>query len=194
MDINKGGCSHYCHNITDGGYICACYTGYIISQENRKRCEDINECATGQHQCSQICTNLNGSYACSCRHGFQLSDNLSGVCRAEDDEVMLLFADGQEIRAYNFRNREEIDVIAHEKRIQAVDFDPVREYIFWIDSHDNTIKRSYMVNARGGKVKIGFAQDLDMKSNYIFFFFFYFYYMKILVKVHFIKIRTCFLL
>ncbi|XP_043497943.1 low-density lipoprotein receptor-related protein 2 isoform X2 [Polistes fuscatus] len=165
LDSNKGGCSHYCHNITDGGYICACYPGYIISKANRKRCEDLNECATGQHQCSQICTNINGSYACSCRQGFQLSDNLSGVCRTEDDEAMLLFANGQEMRAYSFHNKEEIDVISHEKRIQAVDIDPAKEYVFWIDSHDNTIKRSYMVNAKDGKVKIGHAQDLDMKTD-----------------------------
>lgn len=165
-ETDRGGCAHQCHNITDGGYICACYPGYIISQDNRKHCVDIDECQTGQHQCSHICTNLNGSYACSCRQGFQLSDGHSGVCRVEDDEVVVLFANGPELRAYDLHTKEEIDVIDNEKRVQAIDFDPRTEYIFWIDSYDNTIKRSYMVNAKEGEAKIGHAQDLNMKSTY----------------------------
>lgn len=165
LDSNKGGCSHYCHNITEGGYICACYPGYIISQNNRKHCEDINECVTGQHQCSQLCTNLNGTYSCSCRQGFELSDNRSGVCRAVDTNMMILFANGPGIRAYDPYDKQEIEVIANEKRVQALDFDPRSEYVFWIDGYDNSIKRSYMVNAKDGQVKIGYAQDLNIKSE-----------------------------
>ena len=165
-DNDRGGCAHVCHNLSDGGYICACYSGYIISQDNRKHCVDVDECQTGNHQCSHICTNLNGTYTCSCRHGFQLSDRHSGVCRAEDDNVIVLFANGPELRAYDLRTREEMDVVDNEKRVQAIDFDPRTEYVFWIDSYDNTIKRSYMVNAKEGKAKIGHAQDLNMKSTY----------------------------
>ncbi|XP_070148921.1 low-density lipoprotein receptor-related protein 2 [Polyergus mexicanus] len=162
---DRGGCAHECHNITNGGYICACYPGYIISPDNRKHCMDIDECQTDQHQCSHICTNLNGSYACSCRQGFQLSDRYSGVCRAEDDNIVVLFANGPELRAYDLHTREEMDVIGNEKRVQAIDFDPRMEYVFWIDSYDNTIKRSYMVNAKEGQAKIGHAQDLNTKID-----------------------------
>jgi low density lipoprotein-related protein 2 len=35
---NRGGCEHHCMNLTDGGYICACYSGFIISPDNRKKC------------------------------------------------------------------------------------------------------------------------------------------------------------
>ena len=168
-EANKGGCSHYCQNVTDTGalsmtdapprgYICACYPGYIISEDNHKHCEDINECAKGQHFCSQLCTNLNGSYACACRDGFKLSDNLSGVCKAEDDKVMLVFGSGQEIRGLNLYKNEEVDVVVNEKRVNAIDFDPKMEYIYWIDGHDRTIRRSAMVD--GKMVQIGFAQDL----------------------------------
>lgn len=176
LDSNKGGCSHYCHNITEGGYICACYPGYIISQNNRKHCEDINECVTGQHQCSQLCTNLNGTYSCSCRQGFELSDNRSGVCRAVDTNMMILFANGPGIRAYDPYDKQEIEVIANEKRVQALDFDPRSEYVFWIDGYDNSIKRSYMVNAKDGQVKIGYAQDLNIKSNFFLQFMILYYY------------------
>lgn len=127
---------------------------------------DIDECQTGQHQCSHICTNLNGTYACSCRQGFQLSDGHSGVCRVEHDDVVVLFANGPEVRAYGLHTKQEMDVISDEKKVQAIDFDPTAEYVFWIDSNDNTIKRSYMVNAKKGQAKIGYAQDLNMKSVY----------------------------
>lgn len=125
---------------------------------------DVDECATGVHKCSQLCTNLNSTYECSCREGFTLSDGMSGVCKADNPEVMVLFANGPEIRSYNLLERRQLDVIQDEKRIEAIDYDPNTEIIFWADSYEKTIKRSYMVNAQKGDVKVGFAQDLNMKG------------------------------
>ena len=36
--------------------------GYIASKDNPKICEDVDECAALQHNCSQICINLKGNY------------------------------------------------------------------------------------------------------------------------------------
>lgn len=68
-----GGCEHFCTNLTSagGGYICTCFQGWITSRADSKRCEDVDECASGVHRCAQLCTNLNGSYTCSCRDGFR---------------------------------------------------------------------------------------------------------------------------
>ena len=33
---------------------------------------DIDECNNGTHNCSQICTNTNGSFTCACKNGYQL--------------------------------------------------------------------------------------------------------------------------
>ena len=33
---------------------------------------DIDECNNGTHNCSQICTNTNGSFTCGCKNGYQL--------------------------------------------------------------------------------------------------------------------------
>lgn len=128
---------------------------------------DVDECATGVHQCSQLCTNLNSTYECSCRKGFTLSDGMSGVCKADDSEVVLLFANGPEIRSYNLLERRQTDVIQDEKRIEAIDYDPTTEIVFWADSYEKTIKRSYMVNAQKGDVKVGFAQDLNVKGTHM---------------------------
>lgn len=164
-DKTMGGCEHHCMNLTDGGYICGCYSGFIISRDNRKQCSDLDECATGTHHCSQLCSNLNGTYSCACLEGFRLSDSLSGVCKAQTEEVQLLFANGPEIRAYDLTNREENNVISREKRIEAIDYNPKTQMIFWADSYEKTIKRSYMVGAQNGEVKMGIAQDLEMKGN-----------------------------
>lgn len=96
---------------------------------------------------------------------YRLEDSVSGVCKPLEGDVVLLFANGPEIRAFNENKNEEFDVILAEKRIEAIDYDPKREMIFWADSYDKTIKRSYMVGALGGEVKIGYAQDLDMKGT-----------------------------
>lgn len=162
---NRGGCEHHCLNMTDGGYICSCNSGYIISPENGKKCIDYDECAAGIHQCSQICINLKGTYGCECRLGFELSDGTTGVCKAIDEDIALVFANGPEIRAYLPNERRELDIIQDENRIEAIDYDPSHEIIFWADSYEKTIKRSYMVNAQSGEVKTGYAQDLNIKSH-----------------------------
>lgn len=77
----------------------------------------------------------------------------------------IIFANGPEIRAYDVQKRKEFDVISQEKHIEAVDFDPKNEMVFWVDSYDRKIKRSYMVNARGGEVKMGYPQELSLKGK-----------------------------
>lgn len=164
-DADKGGCEHLCSNLTStGGYICSCFPGWITSRSDPKKCEDVDECVSGHH-CSQLCTNLQGSYSCQCRDGFRLEDSISGVCKALENDVILMFANGPEIRGFDENQNDEFRVISAEKRIEAVDYHPTREMIFWADSYDKTIKRSYMVGALEGRVKTGYAQDLNMKAN-----------------------------
>lgn len=162
-DVDKGGCEQSCQNLTDSSYICTCFPGYITAE--KKRCQDIDECATRTHTCSHTCNNLNGTYACSCRPGFKLADNLSGVCKAEKEDLILIYSNGPEIRGYDLSKKDEFDVISSEKRIEAIDYDTKSQIVFWADSYDKTIKRSYMVNAQDGQAKIGFAQDLNMKGG-----------------------------
>ena len=34
---------------------------------------DIDECINGTHNCSQICTNTDGSFTCGCNEGYELN-------------------------------------------------------------------------------------------------------------------------
>lgn len=78
-------CHHQCVN-QPGTFSCICPDGYKLL--GTRICQDVNECETGQHQCSeqQLCTNLYGSFRCVDKNRclspyIQLSDSRC-VCRA----------------------------------------------------------------------------------------------------------------
>lgn len=85
--------------------------------------------------------------------------------RALTENAELLFANGPEIRSFDLLLKDEKGIVSEEKRIEAVDYDPQSKMIFWADSYDKTIKRSYLPTALSGEVKTGFAQDLEMKGS-----------------------------
>ncbi|XP_065058300.1 fibrillin-1-like isoform X6 [Rhopilema esculentum] len=59
---------------------CKCTDGYA---GNGKICTDVNECSVVNGGCSHICSNENGTYACSCNRGFSLhGDDKSCISNA----------------------------------------------------------------------------------------------------------------
>ncbi|XP_015976301.2 nidogen-2 [Rousettus aegyptiacus] len=62
-----------CHPGTGVDYTCECSPGY---HGDGRSCVDVNECATGFHRCgpNSVCINLQGSYKCECRSGYQFAD------------------------------------------------------------------------------------------------------------------------
>ena len=81
---------------------------------------------------------------------------MSGVCKTEKDNTVLIFSSGPEIRAFDLKMNDEFTVIGSEKRIEAIDYNPETQLVFWADSYDKTIKRSYMVNAMNGNYNLTF--------------------------------------
>ncbi|KAK6167247.1 hypothetical protein SNE40_021325 [Patella caerulea] len=59
---------------TPGSYSCVaiCTPGFKRS-EDRLSCKDVNECEENSRLCSHQCTNVIGSYQCSCKDGYRLS-------------------------------------------------------------------------------------------------------------------------
>ncbi|PIK53340.1 putative fibrillin-1 [Apostichopus japonicus] len=49
------------------------------------QCYDADECAAKPEPCEQICDNILGGYACSCRKGYSLSLDDSATCLDEDE-------------------------------------------------------------------------------------------------------------
>ncbi|CAI9719574.1 polycystic kidney disease 1-like 2 [Octopus vulgaris] len=69
------GINSICMN-TRGSYQCECKTGY---KKVGDICQDVDECATGGHNCPQIstCINTGGSYLCKCFSGYE---DVAGNC------------------------------------------------------------------------------------------------------------------
>ncbi|XP_027528113.1 cartilage acidic protein 1 isoform X1 [Neopelma chrysocephalum] len=73
---------------TYGGYRCRsnkrCSRGFEPNEDGTA-CVDIDECAQGLHNCSQLCTNTPGAHTCRCHPGFRPLDPAAsqclGVCR-----------------------------------------------------------------------------------------------------------------
>ncbi|ESN96316.1 hypothetical protein HELRODRAFT_189192 [Helobdella robusta] len=65
-----------CFNMIDT-YNCTCLDGFF--NKDQWTCEDIDECALNQHNCSsptETCINTAGSFACQCSSGFQRFNNI----------------------------------------------------------------------------------------------------------------------
>lgn len=58
-------------------FICKCPGGFVLDSDDRT-CIDVDECATGRHECDDLCTNTEGSYICSCSAGKLLSSDGRG--------------------------------------------------------------------------------------------------------------------
>ena len=162
-NCTTGGCEQSCLDLDDGGYICHCFRGFRISPDNPKMCLDIDECAEFTHNCSQLCTNLNGTYACSCRDGF--TKEINGVCRLTEGAVTLVYSDSPEIRAFNLAENRAMNVIKGDS-IESLDYEPKSGIVYWTDAYGKTIKRSYLPGSpERANVTMGYAQNLEIKSR-----------------------------
>eukprot|EP00112_Aurelia_sp_Birch-Aquarium-sp1_P011543 Seg2425.5 transcript_id=Seg2425.5/GoldUCD/mRNA.D3Y31 product="von Willebrand factor C and EGF domain-containing protein" protein_id=Seg2425.5/GoldUCD/D3Y31 len=82
--LNK--CQQECIN-TRGSFECGCRSGFAVDPNDRTKCIDVNECATGSAcrcqpndaNCEVACVNTKGSYLCYCKKGYRLG--FDGVCR-----------------------------------------------------------------------------------------------------------------
>jgi hypothetical protein len=55
---------------TQGSFTCSCEQGFAPTAEGR--CEDVDECLAGTHNClaDGLCDNLQGGFLCRCMKGF----------------------------------------------------------------------------------------------------------------------------
>ncbi|CAG0878905.1 unnamed protein product [Cyprideis torosa] len=160
--VNHGGCQQSCTNV-EGGYVCHCDHGFVTSDKNPKHCDDIDECATMTHTCAQKCTNYKGGYTCDCEPGFEKVDN---ECRATEGDKIILFSNSGEINGLDIEQNRYFDVILDHRNayIKDLDYDPVNEVLYWVDSVEKRIKRSLMPHGKRPEVQIGAPQLLEIKG------------------------------
>ena len=133
---------------------------------NLKKCADIDECGTWNlNLCAQECQNFNGTHGCKCLNGFKLTDEYSGVCKANDDGFGIKdvsFSSFGSIRSHEQGQINRMsDVLINEGRIEDIDYDARLNMICWVDSSKKQIKRSYIPKMDNG-ADIGFRQNIEM--------------------------------
>ena len=108
----RAGCAHLCHEGPLGPQ-CLCPAGLQLSGDGRT-CTDVDECASGEHHCAQVCANVVGSHSCACASGFRLSEKDGQSCDLIDRthgsvvvlfnhqlRLMPLFADVQQTHSHD---------------------------------------------------------------------------------------------
>lgn len=121
-------CEHKCGPSLNGG-TCYCPAGRSLANDSRS-CTDLDECAEWGH-CDQLCSNTDGSYACSCAAGYTLIDksrcgapNPAGLelIFAHDNAVIRMSSHGQD--AHNIVNATGASGVAYHS---------ARNLLFWSD-------------------------------------------------------------
>uniref|UniRef100_A0A914DZH1 EGF-like domain-containing protein n=1 Tax=Acrobeloides nanus TaxID=290746 RepID=A0A914DZH1_9BILA len=167
---DNGGCKHLCTDVKDG-YYCHCRDGFQPDPNNPLDCIDIDECK-GNNTCTQECLNTNGSYLCRCLEDFDnnvvIGEMTGKDCRAKGDPANVIVAADDELVQISSgpaggTNR---NGVAHakgnESDIIAVDFDPRRNLMFWVDSLQERVYRSAW--PQGNQSYEGQPLDIDFQS------------------------------
>ncbi|XP_075987081.1 uncharacterized protein LOC142983835 isoform X2 [Anticarsia gemmatalis] len=118
---------------THGGYECHCKLGYELDI-NSETCVDLNECATGQHDCipqAQRCDNTVGSYLCvriaSCGTGYVLEHG-TGSCEDIDECALGVHNCGAGYSCFNIRGS--FRCVRRRPSTTSTTLDPNYEYYY----------------------------------------------------------------
>ena len=105
-------------------------------------CTDIDECAEFG-ACSQICTNLIGSYKCSCyedyHHDFY-NPSMCKVDRSLHDEPALIFAHRFDMRRITLHTGHYQVLLNNTRSSVALDFDYVNKRVYYSDVAEEKIR------------------------------------------------------
>ncbi|XP_021582708.2 low-density lipoprotein receptor-related protein 2 isoform X1 [Ictidomys tridecemlineatus] len=167
-------CEQNCTQLSEGGFICSCRTGFKAGILDRNSCQDINECEQFG-VCPQNCQNTKGSYECFCADGFRsMSARYGERCAADGDPPLLLLPENVRIRKYNMSSEKFSEYLEEEERIQTLDYDwdpegidlsVVYYTVLAQGSEFGAIKRAYIPNFESGINNP--VQEVDLGLKYV---------------------------
>ncbi|CAN8032734.1 unnamed protein product, partial [Ixodes persulcatus] len=75
----KGTCQERCTPSPNNGYSCSCISPGTELSADGISCDNIDECSSPiTNLCAHFCNNTHGSFRCSCREGYRLSETGTG--------------------------------------------------------------------------------------------------------------------
>ncbi|NXP02498.1 EGF factor, partial [Thinocorus orbignyianus] len=120
-----------------------CPNGYRLKTEN-SACVDIDECLEGGlGTCGQTCTNVPGSYICSCLPGYTL-DIDKWSCYVNDPAPFLLFSHGNAIFRIGIEGTNHEKLVADTGQSTLMDFHYTEEKVYWVDSERRLLQRIHL--------------------------------------------------
>ena len=93
------GCSNGCVQ-TPVGALCTCPPGEVLNTTDTRVCQDFDEC-NPPGLCGQQCTNLKGSYYCSCTDGYTLENKHN--CKAINHTEAFLVISNRRLAFHEIR-------------------------------------------------------------------------------------------
>ena len=163
---------------THGTHECSCARGLELNADGL-RCDNINECAVLNGNCSHKCTDLHGSVECSCANGYSLDPIDKRSCRASDTSHLFLLA-LHDNELHELRLTHLLPQVAREAKLSpiqlidkktvallrdtgseavALEMDALHDLVFWVSRRANAqvfaapIQLSIQVNAHRQRVE-----------------------------------------
>ena len=171
---------------THGTHECSCARGFELNADGL-RCDNINECAVLNGNCSHKCTDLPGSVECPCANGYRLDPIDKRSCRASDTSQLFLLA-LHDNELHELRLTHLLPQVAREAQLSpiqlidqktvallrdtgseavALEMDALRDLVFWVSRRANAqvfaapIQLSIQVNAHRKRVEDEFRLYLQ---------------------------------
>ncbi|XP_043917401.1 pro-epidermal growth factor isoform X2 [Protopterus annectens] len=122
----------------------SCLEGYRVASDNTS-CIDIDECAEGRlGVCGQICTNVPGSYICSCHPGYTLDSN-KWSCYADDPSPYIIFSQGKAIYRIDTEGTNYKQLVADVGMSLLLDFHYKQDKLYWVDTEKGYIQTMHTI-------------------------------------------------
>ncbi|KAI5929752.1 Low-density lipoprotein receptor-related protein 2 [Manis javanica] len=156
------GCDYKCHMSPTGGE-CYCPPGFIVNQNNTRRCVDFDDCQIWGI-CDQICEDRTGHHQCHCAEGYVLEHQKHCKANTSSDQVSIIFSNGQDLLMGDIGERNFEMLVESQSHGVAVgvDFHYRLQRVFWTDTVQDKV---FSVDINGLNIQEVLNVSVDDPEN-----------------------------